>query len=143
MVEVIKATGSIDGSKPRVLSVEDDEDNAYVTSLLLQMSGYEVTSAATIADALRLSTDHPFDLFLIDRSLPDGDGLELFKQLRASGFQTPTIFYSAHAYTRDIKQGLDAGANAYLTKPVENEELLATIRKLLERELRLPILQCE
>ena len=116
--------------KPRVLSVEDDADNADVTRLLLQLFGYDVTVAATMARGLELLAAHTFDVFLIDRSLPDGDGLELCRQLRASGSQTPIIFYSAHAYATDIKQGLDAGANAYLAKPTTAEDLLDTIRKV-------------
>ena len=116
--------------KPRVLSVEDDADNADVTRLILQLFGYDVTVAATIAKGLELHAVHTFDVFLIDRSLPDGDGLELCKWLRASGSETPIIFYSAHAYANDIKLGLDAGANAYLAKPTTAEDLLEAIKKV-------------
>ena len=100
-------------------------------TLVLSRSGYEVVSAYTFADALSKALSGSFDIFLLDNKLPDGTGVELCRQLRNVHRSTPIIFYSADAFEREIEGAYNAGANAYLVKPVDSEELNQTIARLL------------
>ena len=120
--------------KPRhILSVEDNKDSSEMIAIFLQSVGYRVTSAPPIAEALKLLEGHDYDLFLLDRILPDGDGIDLCKEIRATDTLTPIVFYSAAAYDHDKERGMAAGAQAYLTKPEVADELEAVIAALIEK----------
>ena len=84
---------------------------------LLKFSLIETSTVGTAAQALSLIQTERFDLYLLDTSLPDLDGFELCRRMRARDPHTPVLFYSGAAYDSDKKRGIEAGAIAYLTKP--------------------------
>jgi two-component system alkaline phosphatase synthesis response regulator PhoP len=95
--------------------------------------GYSVQLAKTGQEALQQAAAEPPDLFLLDLRLPDIDGLEVCRELRSRGCRQPILMLTARDTTRDKVEGLEAGADDYLTKPYELPELLARIRALLRR----------
>jgi len=120
--------------KCRILYVDDHEDSAHMLKLILSESGYEFYSARTMDEALQLAGQHEFDLYVLDKHLPDGSGLELCKQLGELTPGVPCIFYSGDAYEIHRSEAMAAGARAYVPKP-EIEKLIQTVHKLLsERE---------
>lgn len=116
----------------RVLYAEDNEDSRIMVSMMCELSGIEVVTAMTIAEAWRSSLSERFDLFLLDLRFPDGDGLELCRRLRSAYGPTPILIYSGRVYETDKKNGLAAGADGYLTKPYL-ADLPLTIRQIIER----------
>jgi len=113
----------------RVLCVDDD-DTCELLSTILKFSDIEVVSAYTVADTWRLAQTEPFDLYLLETRLPDGDGFELCRRLHEFAPRTPIVFYSAEAYETDRQKGLAAGAAAYLTKPYF-DDLALTILEII------------
>ncbi len=97
---------------------------------------YEVTSSATVTDALNLAKTSAFNLFIFDSRLPDGSGVDLCKQIRDFDGKTPILFYSALAFEADKISALGVGAQAYLVKPVDVPELLFTVRELIANNLK-------
>ena len=121
----------------QILVVEDDPGIAANLVRALQSAGHEVTSASTLAEARAASsigsaTD--FDLILLDLGLPDGDGADLCRELRANGSQASVIMLTARADEIDVVMGLDSGAVDYLTKPFRLAELLARVRAHLRSD---------
>jgi DNA-binding response OmpR family regulator len=103
--------------RPRVLCVDDDEDSRVMLSTLLRLALIEAKTVGTAAQALSsIQTEH-FDLYLLDSRLPDLDGFELCRRLRAFDPHTPILFFSGAAYEADKKRGIEAGADAYVIKP--------------------------
>ncbi len=120
-------------SKPRVLVVDDDRAVRDSLRRSLEFNGYEVVLAADGAEALvMVGTQHP-DVVVIDVMMPRLDGIETTRALRASGNDVPVLVLTARDAVGDRVEGLDAGADDYLTKPFALEELLARIRALLRR----------
>ena len=120
--------------KCRILYVDDHEDSAHMLKLILSESGYEFYSARTMDEALQLAGQHEFDLYVLDKHLPDGSGVDLCKQLGELTPGVPCIFYSGDAYEIHRSEAMAAGARAYVPKP-EIEKLIQTVHKLLsERE---------
>jgi CheY-like chemotaxis protein len=117
-------------SKCRILCVDDHEDTSYMLTHLLKNSSYEVVTAASIDNALRLIRSEPFDLYVLDKRLPDGSGLDLCRKLNAATPDVPIIFYSGDAYDLHRQEGLCAGAEAYVSKP-QVDELILTVHRLL------------
>jgi CheY-like chemotaxis protein len=118
----------------RILYVDDHEDSAEMLRLILSESEYEFHHASTIDEAMQLARQHEFDLYVLDKRLPDGSGLELCKQLGKLTPGVPCIFYSGDAYEIHRTEALAAGARAYVPKP-EIEKLIETVQKVLsERE---------
>ncbi|MCO5108211.1 MAG: response regulator [Burkholderiaceae bacterium] len=117
----------------RVLLVEDDRMIGQAVQTALRQDGYAVdwVRDAETADTALSTAD--FDLVLLDLGLPDGDGLQWLGTLRAAGCRTPVLILSARDRLDERVQGLDSGADDYLVKPFEAEELLARIRALLRR----------
>ncbi len=99
----------------------------------LSAAGFGLDVAASVADLLALVRDTPYDLVVLDLGLPDGDGLEAIRLLRAQGAATPILIITARGSIDERVKGLDAGADDYLTKPFNNAELLARVRALLRR----------
>ncbi len=116
----------------RVLVVEDDADIADVLRRSLRNEGYEVRTSADGIDALDVAAGFIPDLVVLDLGLPRLDGVEVCRQLRADG-DVPILMLTARAETEDRVSGLDSGADDYLVKPFERQELLARIRALLRR----------
>ncbi|HKG35096.1 MAG TPA: response regulator transcription factor [Solirubrobacterales bacterium] len=116
----------------RVLVVEDDSEIADALRRSLRHEGYEVSTADHGAGALRAAADFNPDLIVLDLGLPGMDGLELCRRLRAEG-DVPILILTARADTGDRVAGLDSGADDFLAKPFQREELLARMRALLRR----------
>lgn len=103
--------------RPRVLCVDDDEDSRVMLTTLLRFALIEAKAVGTAAQALSLIQTERFDLYLLDSRLPDLDGFELCRRMRARDPHMPILFFSGAAYKADIKSGIEAGADAYLVKP--------------------------
>ncbi len=117
---------------PRVLVVEDDEDIAQVLQRSLRMEGYEVRCAGDGPAAIEQGRGFAPDLVILDLGLPGIDGIEVAKQLR-DGDDVPILILTARDALESRVEGLDAGADDYLVKPFERQELLARMRALLRR----------
>lgn len=117
----------------RVLIVEDDTGIATGLAATLRGSGYAVDVTATLALASAALRVEPFDLVLLDLSLPDGDGLDWLRQVRRTGSVMPVLIMTARDALPDRVAGLDEGADDYVVKPFEPEELLARMRVALRR----------
>jgi two-component system, OmpR family, response regulator len=119
----------------RGLLVEDDLSFASALLGLLKLRGYTVDAAHTLADAVDKQRFATWDFVLLDLHLPDGDGLDFLKLLRSNQIQTPVIVLTAKDQISDRVRGLDAGADDYLVKPFDTEELLARLRAVSRRGL--------
>ncbi len=113
-----------------VLCIDDHEDTSEMLKLLLSNEDYEVSTAPTIEDALKLVQQKTFDLYVLDRRLPDGSGLELCQKLVEITPGVPCIFYSGDAYQIHRSEALAAGADDYVVKP-DIEGLIESVRQLL------------
>ena len=116
-----------------LLVVDDEPFLREAVAASLRFLGFEVTTADTGADALRLARDHPFDLMILDVMLPDGSGFDVVRRLRTDGRQVPVIFLTARDTQADKVTGLTLGGDDYMTKPFGLEELAARIRTVLRR----------
>ena len=121
----------VDSPDCRILLVEDHADTREFLVVLLAHLEYQVETASTFYEGLRLAYEQAFDLFIFDSMLPDGSGVELCRLVRRFNQRTPIIFYSGLAFESDITNGLDAGAQTYLVKPVDLIELIEAIEKLI------------
>lgn len=117
-------------AKCRILCVDDHEDTSFMLTHLLGQSDYEVVVAQSISDALRLLKSQEFDLYVLDKRLPDGSGLDLCRKLNQATPGVPVIFYTGDAYDLHRQEGLCAGADAYVPKP-HIEELIDTVQQCL------------
>jgi DNA-binding response OmpR family regulator len=124
----------IDGHErqARVLIVEDDDDIAQVLQRSLRLEGYETRIAADGEAALGAANDFVPDLVVLDLGLPKLDGMEVAKRLRSAD-DVPILMLTARDALESRVEGLDAGADDYLVKPFERQELLARLRALLRR----------
>jgi DNA-binding response OmpR family regulator len=113
-----------------VLCIDDHEDTSEILTLILAQEDYEVTTAVTAQQALELASSQEFDLYVLDRRLPDGSGLELCQKLGALTPGVPCIFYSGDAYDIHRSEAFAAGADAYVAKP-DIEGLIENVRVLL------------
>jgi two-component system OmpR family response regulator len=116
----------------RILVVEDDRLLAKVLCDNLSLEGFDVKRAADARSAVNIVRDFVPDLIVLDVMLPDRSGFEVFDTLHQGG-RTPVIFLSARGATADKLQGLRLGADDYVTKPFELQELLARIHAVLRR----------
>jgi len=117
---------------PRVLVVEDDEDIAQALQRSLRMEGYEVRTAADGHAALEQGHAFAPDLVILDLGLPGIDGVDVARELRSDD-DVPILILTARDALESRVEGLDAGADDYLVKPFERQELLARMRALLRR----------
>lgn len=118
----------------RILLVEDDGRLAGMLDELLEGEGYSVTIARDGQRALHEGLTSSFDLLLLDRGLPVIEGLDVLEKLRAAGVDTPALILSALGNPADRVEGLDRGAEDYLSKPFDIAELLARLRALRRRQ---------
>ncbi|MEN6410509.1 MAG: response regulator transcription factor [Anaerolineaceae bacterium] len=118
--------------KERILIIEDDEGILKLLRRSLSYEGYEVETALDGKTGLNLAHDQHPDLIILDWMLPGMDGLEVCRRLRSTS-SVPILMLTAKDTTQDRVQGLDAGADDYLIKPFELEELLARVRALFRR----------
>ena len=117
----------------RLLLVEDEPQMADALTVALSRYDIIVDHAPTLAIAEDAARDNVHDVIVLDRQLPDGDGLSLILHLRSIGSNTPVIVLTAQGTVADRVHGLDRGADDYLAKPFAVEELLARVRALLRR----------
>jgi len=117
----------------RVLVVEDHEDLARLVGEILQAEGWAVDLAQSLEEAGGLLAAFPYDLVVLDLTLPDGDGMELLRGLRGRGEGVPVLILTARDALRDRVRGLESGGDDYVVKPFHPEELLARARALLRR----------
>ena len=115
-----------------ILVVDDDPKIRSVLGRGLRFEGYDVQIAAGGQEALQLARETPFDLVVLDLTMPRMDGLEVCRRLRR-GVNVPILMLTARSAVTDRIVGLDSGADDYLTKPFDFEELLAHVRALLRR----------
>ncbi|WP_374943105.1 response regulator transcription factor [Sphingomonas sp.] len=116
-----------------ILLIEDDPGTADEIALELSASGYRVTRGASFEEGLEVARESAPDLLIVDRQLPDGEGLDLIAQLRAEGRRTPALVLSALGSLDDRVRGLRAGGDDYLSKPFALVELVARVEALLRR----------
>jgi two-component system copper resistance phosphate regulon response regulator CusR len=117
----------------RLLLVEDEIDIQTFLRRSLEEAGYQVETAPDGKTALRLATEGPFDILIVDLGLPDQDGISLILKLRQLGIVAPVLILSARRSVDDRVRGLEQGGDDYLTKPFALAELLARLRNLLKR----------
>jgi two-component system, OmpR family, response regulator len=117
--------------KGTILVVEDEEKIARVLELELEYEGYTVTKVIDGLEALEAYRTGSWDLILLDVMLPGLSGIELLRRIRKNDLLTPVILLTAKSSVEDKVSGLDLGANDYITKPFQIEELLARIRAAL------------
>ncbi|MER2089728.1 MAG: response regulator transcription factor [Sporosarcina sp.] len=117
--------------KEQILIIEDEENIARVLQLELEFEGYETGIAHTGPDGLIKYREKEWDLVLLDLMLPGLNGLDVLRRIRATETDTPVILLTAKGEVEDKVAGLDLGANDYITKPFEIDELLARIRSAI------------
>jgi len=117
----------------RILLIEDEREMARLIASLVSHAGFIVDKASTLADALAVLHVHAYDLLLLDRRLPDGDGISLLSRARAMRPGIRVMMITALDALGDKISGLEAGADDYLTKPFQGEELIARIRACMRR----------
>ena len=128
----------------RILLIEDEPDLRAGLQHNLELEGYSIDTAADGKQGLRKALQENPALILLDLMLPVLPGIEVLRQLRAAGHGTPVIILSAKGQDRDKVQGLELGADDYLTKPFTLSELTARIRAVLRRtQVRRPTIQVE
>ncbi|MQW76041.1 response regulator [Nocardioides sp. dk4132] len=122
-----------DGTPVRVLVVDDEANIAELISMALRYEGWTVETALTGLDAVRIARDLRPDAVVLDMMLPDLDGLEVLRRMRAHDPDVPVVFLTAKDAVEDRITGLTAGGDDYVTKPFSLEELVARLRALMRR----------
>lgn len=117
----------------KILLIEDEKEMARLIASLVSHTGFNVDVVPTIAGALQALRENPYDLLLLDRRLPDGDGTTLIRTAREVQPGIRVILLTALDALDDKVSGLNAGADDYLTKPFQGEELVARLRACLRR----------
>lgn len=117
----------------RILIVEDDEILRGAVETGLAINGFTIDAVDTLEDARAALSAWPYDAVVLDVALPDGSGFDLLKEWRTSGAATPVLMLTARNATRDRIHGLDLGADDYLGKPFDLDELAARVRAIARR----------
>ncbi len=122
-----------DGSPVRVLVVDDEANLTELLGMALRYEGWEVRSAGTGMEAVRVAREFDPDAVVLDMMLPDFDGLEVLRKMRADNPLIPVLFLTAKDAVEDRVSGLTAGGDDYVTKPFSLEEVVARVRALMRR----------
>lgn len=122
-----------DGSPIRVLSVDDEKSLTELLSMAMRYEGWDVSTAGTGTEAVRVAREVRPDAIVLDMMLPDFDGLEVMRRIRTEQPDVPVIFLTAKDAVADRIGGLTAGGDDYVTKPFSLEEVIARLRALLRR----------
>lgn len=122
-----------DGSPVRVLVVDDEPNLTELVSMALRYEGWDVRTAGTGTEAVRTAREFTPDAVVLDMMLPDYDGLEVLRRMRADEPEVPVLFLTARDAVEDRVAGLTAGGDDYVTKPFSLEEVVARVRALLRR----------
>jgi DNA-binding response OmpR family regulator len=120
----------------RILVLEDDQLFNETLEDFLEEEGYEVKTAMDPYSALEMSYQQVFDLYLFDVNLPYENGFDLLEKLRQSGDTTPTIFLTSREDKASLAEGFGKGADDYMKKPIDLEELLLRVQAVLRRQIR-------
>ena len=123
----------------RILLVEDDTIISKNVEDLLNKKGYSVDLAETIEEGFDKLVSEDYDILILDRGLPDGDGLSLIDKIRNEDINIPILVLTARNEDNDIVEGLNSGADDYLSKPFEMSILLARIKALSRRVTKIPL----
>ena len=123
--------------QPSILLVEDEENLHEALKLNLELEGYQVTSAYDGIEAMKAFENEYFDLIILDVMLPEIDGFNVTQNIRLTNTEVPILILSAKDSSADKVQGLKKGADDYLTKPFNLEELLLRVQKLIQKNKRL------
>ena len=126
-----------DTKKPSILLVEDEENLHEALKLNLELEGYDITSAKDGAAALNAFQSEYFDLIILDVMLPEMDGISVTETIRLNNNEVPILILSAKNSSADRVLGLKKGADDYLTKPFNLEELLLRVHKLIDKNKKL------
>ncbi len=122
----------------RILLVEDEENIRDVVKLNLELENYEVVCSGNGREALKYFNEQHFDLLILDVMLPEIDGFQICEQVRLTNLEVPILFLTAKDTAMDRIQGLKKGADDYLTKPFNLEELLLRVQNLIKRSSKSP-----
>jgi two-component system OmpR family response regulator len=122
-----------DGTPVRVLVVDDEDNLTELLSMALRYEGWEVRTAATGTQAVKAAREFGPDAVALDMMLPDFDGLEVLRRMRADSPNVPVLFLTAKDAVEDRVAGLTAGGDDYVTKPFSLEEVVARLRALMRR----------
>lgn len=120
-------------SKIKILLVEDDKNLGFVTKTFLEMEGFLVSLQSDGDKGLKAFTNSEFDICLLDVMMPKKDGFTLATQIRATNPSIPILFITAKSLKEDKLKGFDIGADDYITKPFDEEELVARIKAVINR----------
>lgn len=117
----------------RILYVEDDFDSGELIRFLLsrENENYDITVVATFAEAVKLISEKPFNLYIVDYCLPSKSGIQLCRHIRETDRETPILFYSAIGRQADRDRAMKEGANDYLVKPADLDVLTKRVNQLL------------
>ncbi|HEX2605896.1 MAG TPA: response regulator transcription factor [Flavisolibacter sp.] len=124
-------------NKPSILLVEDEENLHEALKMNLELEGYQVTSAYDGAAAMKAVQNEYFDLIIMDVMIPEIDGFNVTQNIRLSNTEVPILILSAKSSSEDRVLGLKKGADDYLTKPFNLEELILRVQKLITKNKRL------
>jgi two-component system, OmpR family, alkaline phosphatase synthesis response regulator PhoP len=124
-------------SKPSILLVEDEENLHEALKMNLELEGYQVTSAFDGANAMKAVQNEYFDLIIMDVMIPEIDGFGVTQNIRLTNTEVPILILSAKSSSEDRVLGLKKGADDYLTKPFNLEELLLRVQKLIRKNKQL------
>jgi CheY-like chemotaxis protein len=117
--------------KRRILCAEPNEDTCFLITTMFARQGHEVVGAKSVRECLELIGRQRFDLYMLDDDYIDGTSIELCRQLRRLTPETPVLFFSAQAFSRDRERAMAAGAQAYLVKPDDLFEIVQTVNSIL------------
>jgi len=120
----------VSNPKCRVLCVDDHRDTSEMLQMLLSEENYQVHTAATMEEACRMAATTEYDLYVLDKRLPDGTGIELCEKLTEISPAVPCIFYTGDAYEIHRREAFAAGAAAFVAKP-DVEGLINAVHQLL------------
>lgn len=116
--------------KEKILLADDVKDLARAVGAMLRYNKYDVDVVHNGKEAVKMATENLYDVIILDVMMPVMDGIEAVKEMRKLNIKTPIILLTAKSQVEDKVEGLDSGANDYLTKPFDKDELLARIRAL-------------
>lgn len=117
--------------KDRILCAEDDPDTRELIVLVLSQYGFEVISTDDASEALSLAKTESFDLYMVDNWMPSLSGTHLTEKLRQFDMKTPILFYSGAAYEGDKEAARSSGAQGYLVKPTNGDQLISEVVRLI------------
>lgn len=123
--------------KEKILLADDEERLSVPVATILSRNNYEVDIVSNGKEAVEKTRKNIYDVILLDIMMPIMDGIEALKEIRKNNINTPVILLTAKSEIEDKVKGLDAGANDYLTKPFDKEELLARIRVLTRKNKKM------